>query len=150
MTSLLAISFFWGLVYIIYGLGHWVTSHRMYIFILGRQGVEQHKSYGQFSLCLWHIYWKGGGGGPAGEHGDPTLFLGRTEHMGLRTSPPSLRVWMIGPPMFISFHTSTHWASLSSVGGWICNLADRHCCIITLMDGHPLTAFDAMAITKNY
>ena len=28
-----------------------------------------------------------GGGGPAGEHGDPTLFLGHTEPMGLRPSP---------------------------------------------------------------
>ena len=85
-TSLLAISFSEDLY--IYGLGHWVTSHRMHIYILGRQGVEQHKSYGQFSLCLWHIYWNGGE--PAGEHGDPTLFLGRTEPMGLRTSPPLL------------------------------------------------------------
>ena len=98
-TSLLAISFVWGHIY---GLGHWVTSHRRYIFVLGRQGVEQHNSYGQVSLCLWHIYWKGRGA--AGEHGDPTLFLGQIEPMGLRPSPPlSLGSGWLGPQCLIHF-----------------------------------------------
>ena len=46
----------------------------------------------------------------------------------------------------VALLTSTHCASLSSVGGWTCSLADRHCCMITLTDGHPFTAFDAIPI----
>lgn len=93
---------------------------------------------------------KEGGGALLGSMWSHPIFRQNWAHGAKAKPPSSLRVWMIGPPLFISFRTSTHWASLSSVGGWTCNFADRHCCIITLMDGHPLTAFDAMPITKNY
>lgn len=40
--------------------------------------------------------------------------------------------------------TSTDWASTPSLGGWTCNSADRHCCIITLTDGELFIPLDAI------
>ena len=146
MTSLLMISFVWGLVYMFW-VAEWPQTGCIFSSLVGK-GLSSINPMDRFLFVCGTS--KGGGGGAAGEHVIPPYFRQNWAHGAKAKPPSSLRVWMIGPPLFISFRTSTHWASLSSVGGWTCNLADRHCCIITLMDGHPLTAFDAMPITKNY
>ena len=86
MTSLLMISFVWELVYMFW-VAEWPQTGCIFSSLVGK-GLSSINPMDSFLFVCGTS--KGGGVGRCWGACDPTLFLGRTEPMGLRLSPPLL------------------------------------------------------------